>query len=251
MVKPAPALDPKSRLIFALDVPDGETALRFVDLLRDEVGLFKVGLQLFVAEGPQFLERLARDLPERLFLDLKFHDIPATVSSAAGRLLRGVKFTTVHCDQGPRGLAGAVAALGGQAGVLGVTVLTSAVTEDLLAVGIAPEYAADPARLVVLRAQLAQRAGCRGVVCGATEARAVKAACGPDFLVVCPGIRPAAAGVPGDDQRRIMTPEAAMRAGADYLVVGRPIRQAPDPAGAARDLVAEMTRGLAPREAGR
>jgi orotidine-5'-phosphate decarboxylase len=248
MTAPAFAPAPKDRLIFALDVPDGDAALRLVAMLREEVGLFKVGLQLFVAEGPQFLERLAREAPARLFLDLKFHDIPATVAGAAGRLFAGVRFTTVHCDQGPRGLAATVAAIGGHVGVLGVTVLTSAGPEDLLAVGISPEYAADPGKLVVLRARMAQAAGCRGVVCGGAEAAAVKAACGPDFLVVCPGIRPAAAGVAGDDQRRIMTPAAALQAGADFLVVGRPIRQAANPVAMARQIVAEMAQGLAARE---
>ncbi|MBM4284385.1 MAG: orotidine-5'-phosphate decarboxylase [Deltaproteobacteria bacterium] len=248
MTTPAPGDDPASRLIFALDVPDGEAARRWVDLLRQEVGLFKVGLQLFAAEGPRLLERLARDLPGRIFLDLKFHDIPATVAGAAGLLCDGVRFTTVHCDQGPKGLRSTVAAIAGRAAVLGVTVLTSAGPEDLLAVGIAPEYAADPARLVVLRAQLAQAAGCQGVVCAAPEARVVKAACGPDFLVVCPGIRPAGPRQAGDDQRRIMSPSQAMRAGADYLVVGRPIRGAADPAAAARSIVADMARGLASGE---
>ncbi len=241
-------MDAKNRLIFALDVPDGETALRFVDRLKDEVGLFKVGLQLFVAEGPAFLDRLAREAPEGIFLDLKFHDIPATVRSAAARLFQGVKFTTVHCDLGPRGLQQTVEAIGSAVGVLGVTVLTSAGPEDLLAVGIAPEYARNPARLVVLRAKMAQAAGCRGVICSGAEAAAVKAACGPGFLAVCPGIRLPETGVAGDDQRRIMTPEAAMRAGADYLVVGRPIREAVDPVAAARNIAAAMARGMAERE---
>ena len=241
-------MDSQSRLIFALDVPDGDAALRSVDLLRDEVGLFKVGLQLFVAAGPAFLERLARETPGGIFLDLKFHDIPATVRNAAGRLFKGVKFTTVHCDQGPRGLQQTVEAIGSEVAVLGVTVLTSVGAEDLLAVGIAPEYAADPVKLVVLRAKMAQAAGCRGVICAGAEVAAVKAACGPDFLAVCPGIRVPETGVKGDDQRRIMTPDEAMRAGADYLVVGRPIRQAADPVAAARNIVAAMARGMAERE---
>jgi orotidine-5'-phosphate decarboxylase len=111
---------------------------------------------------------------------------------------------------------------------------------------MAPEYQ-DPAKLVLLRAQLAQDAGCDGVVCAGSEAQAVKDACGPDFLVVCPAIRPAWSVVPGDDQSRITTPYDAIRAGADYLVVGRPIRQAADPAAAARRVVAEIARGLRDR----
>jgi orotidine-5'-phosphate decarboxylase len=126
-----------------------------------------------------------------------------------------------------------------------VTVLTHLDAQDLLAMGIAPEYARDPAKLVLLRARLAYEAGCHGVVCAGTEARAVKQEFGGDFLVVCPAIRPAWSLVAGDDQSRITTPYAAITAGADYLVVGRPIRQAPDPVAAARKVVAEIAQGLA------
>ncbi len=233
-------MEPRDRLIFPLDVPDADQARRYIDLLQGEVGLFKVGLELFVATGPQILQSLSAAMGVGFFLDLKFHDIPATMQAALQNLFAGVKFTTIHCEQG-KGLQGATAAARAQGiQVLGVTVLTSLNTADLLAGGIDPQYADPPVRLVLRRAALAQAAGCAGVVCAATEACAVKEQFGPDFLVVCPGIRPEWAAVPGDDQKRILTPYQALREGADYIVVGRPIRQAADPVAAARRVVAEI-----------
>ena len=141
-----------------------------------------------------------------------------------------------------------VAALQNGAKVLGVTVLTHLGPDDLEALGIASRVMRKtPAKLVLLRARLAKAAGCDGVVCAGTEARAVKDACGPEFLVVCPAIRPAWAAVPGDDQQRVMTPYEAIKAGADYLVVGRPIRLAADPVAAARKVVAEIEQGMRDR----
>jgi orotidine-5'-phosphate decarboxylase len=239
-------LQPRDRLIFPLDVPNKAEALRFISLLKDEVGLFKVGLELFVAEGPAFLQFLA-DTGVDYFLDLKFHDIPATVKSAQARIMRGARLTTVHVDQGRNSLRASVEALKTGVKVLGVTVLTHLGPDDLEALGIAGEYAQNPTRLVLLKAKLAKEAGCDGVVCAGTEAQAVKDAFGPDFLVVCPAIRPDWSMVPGDDQRRITTPYEAIKAGADYIVVGRPIRLAPAPAEAARRVAAEIVRGLAAR----
>lgn len=234
---------PKDRLIFALDVPDRTEAERYIKLLKDEVGLFKVGLELFVAEGPNFLKFLAANYSVEYFLDLKFHDIPATVRRAQARILKGAKLATVHVDSGRESLKA-----GGGVKLLGVTVLTHLGPDDLEAMGIAREYAQNPTKLVLLRAKLAKAAGCDGVVCAGTEARAVREVFGPDFLVVCPGIRPAWAVVPGDDQRRITTAHVAIRAGADYIVVGRPLRQATDPAEAARRVVQEIAAGLKDRE---
>ncbi len=125
-----------------------------------------------------------------------------------------------------------------------MTVLTSLSVADLLALGYDPEYARDPLQLVLRKARLAQEAGCHGVVCSGREVKAVKEACGQDFLVVCPGIRPEWAAVPEDDQERSVTPYAAINAGADYLVVGRPIRVAADPVAAAKKVVAEIARGM-------
>jgi orotidine-5'-phosphate decarboxylase len=230
---------PKDRLIFALDVPDRAEAERYVRLLQADVGLFKVGLELFVAEGPAFLHLLSERYGAAYFLDLKFHDIPATVRRAQARILPGARLATVHVDSGREILK----TPDSRVKLLGVTLLTHLGRADLAAMGLAPEYQ-DPARLVLLRARLARQAGCDGVVCAGAEARLVKEACGPDFLVVCPGIRPAWAVVPGDDQSRITTPYEAIQAGADYIVVGRPIRQAADPVAAARRVVEEIAEGL-------
>jgi orotidine-5'-phosphate decarboxylase len=238
---------PKDRLIFPLDVPNKAEAEKFIKLLQGEVGLFKVGLELFMAEGPAFLEFLAETARVDYFLDLKFHDIPATMARAQARIMKGAKLATVHVDQGRKTLRAAVAAIQDGVKVLGVTVLTHLDAQDLLAMGIAPEYARDPVKLVLLRARLAKEAGCHGVVCAGTEARAVKAEFGKNFLVVCPAIRPAWSLVAGDDQSRITTPVDAITAGADYLVVGRPIRLAADPVAAARRVVAEIAQGLAAR----
>jgi len=217
-------------------------AEKFIDLLREEVGLFKVGLELFMAEGPDFLKFMAANRVA-YFLDLKFHDIPATMMGAQARVMKGARLATVHIDQG-RKMRPTIEACKNGCKVLGVTVLTHLGPDDLEAMGIAPEYARDPTKLVLLRAKLAQEAGCDGVVCAGTEARAVKDKFGQDFLVVCPAIRPVWAAVKGDDQRRVTTPAEAIKAGADYLVVGRPIRLAQDPREAARKTVAEIAGAL-------
>jgi len=241
-------LKPKERLIFPLDVPDREQAASLISRLRNEVGLFKVGLELFMAEGPAFLQFMTDKARVDYFLDLKLHDIPATMRRAQARIMKGAKLTTVHVDQGRKTLKASVEALRNGVKVLGVTVLTHLGADDLEAMGIAREYAQDPAKLVLLRAGLARDAGCDGVVCAGTEAQAVKAQFGRDFLVVCPAIRPAWSVVAGDDQRRITTPYEAVRAGADYIVVGRPIRLADDPVLAAHRVVEEIERGLADRD---
>ncbi|MEJ5329884.1 MAG: orotidine-5'-phosphate decarboxylase [Desulfobaccales bacterium] len=237
-------MDPKDRLIFPLDVPSKEEAKRFIELLRDKVGLFKVGLELFMAEGPSFLKFMADEAGVEYFLDLKFHDIPATVLRAQAQIMKGARLATVHVDQGSRHLKANIDRWKNGVKILGVTVLTHLGPEDLEAMGFAPEYARDPSRLVLLRAKLAKEAGCDGVVCAGSEARAVKEQFGPDFLVVCPAIRPAWALVPGDDQRRITTPTEAIKAGADYIVVGRPIRLATDPREAADRVVEEIRLAL-------
>ena len=241
-------MEPKKHLIFPLDLPDRQQAWHYVELLRDEVGLFKVGWELFMAEGPQLLSDLASNLsPAQFFLDLKLYDIPNTLRGAIHSIVHGVALITIHCDLGPGTLKAIVGEAGNAFAVLAVTLLTSLSGEDLRALGYAPEYAEDPSRLVLLRAKLAKIAGCRGVICSGREARAVKAACGQGFLVVCPGIRPAWSVVAGDDQKRVVTPTEAMENGADYIVVGRPIRTAPDPVAAARRVSEEIAAGLAAR----
>jgi orotidine-5'-phosphate decarboxylase len=242
-------MDPKKHLILALDVPNREEALRLVELLRDEVGLFKVGWELFMAEGPQLLLDLVDNFsPIQFFLDLKLYDIPNTLRGAIHSIVHGVALITIHCDLGPRALKTMVSDIGNAFKVMAVTLLTSLSGEDLRALGFASQYADDPSRLVLLRAELAKDAGCHGVICSGREAGAVKKACGKDFLVVCPGIRPAWSAVAGDDQKRVVTPAEAMRNGADYIVVGRPIRTARDPVDAARRVVAEIAEGLEARQ---
>lgn len=236
-------LSPHERLIFALDVPDKASAVSCVQELRDHVGLFKVGLELFCAEGLGLLRELAGEIgAQRIFLDLKLYDIPATVLGALKAITPGVAFVTVPGDLGLTGLQKIVH--GTALAVLAVTVLTSMNGDDLLALGYEPDVAHDPTRLVVRRAKMAQAAGCRGVVCSGREVKAVKEACGRDFLAVCPGIRPAWAEVPGDDQKRIVTPFEAITNGADFIVVGRPIREAFVKVAAARQVEEEIAMAL-------
>lgn len=230
---------PRERLIFALDVPDAAAALGYVQELRNHVGLFKVGLELFLAEGQVLLRGLVETVgAHRIFLDLKLYDIPATVLGALRTVPPGLAMVTVPSDLGPAGLKKIVQ--GTELKVLAVTVLTSMNGDDLLALGYDASLAQDPTSLVVRKAKMAQEAGCVGVVCSGREVKAVKEACGKDFLAVCPGIRPAWAAVPGDDQKRIVTPYEAIRNGADYIVVGRPIRQADVKVAAARQVEEEI-----------
>jgi orotidine-5'-phosphate decarboxylase len=237
-------IDPKERLIFALDVPNPEAAHDLIERLSGHVGLFKVGLELFVRCGAQIIDRIQREADTGVFLDLKLHDIPATVERAMARIAElGVRFATVHCGESRAMLEAAVQGSDGQVGVLGVTVLTSVSAQDLRLAGIGDGAAAVLTDLVKRRAAMAKATGCRGVICSGLEAAALKAALGGDFLAVTPGIRPAA-GAPAGDQQRVTTPAAAIAAGADYLVVGRPIRDARNPAAAADAIVAEIAQGL-------
>jgi orotidine-5'-phosphate decarboxylase len=238
-------MKPRERLIFALDVPDKATALACVDELRDHVGLFKVGLELFLAEGRALLQELAAILgPQRIFLDLKLYDIPATVLGALRTVSPGLAFVTIPGDLGLAGLQKITADTDFK--VLAVTMLTSLTGEDLKALGFAPRLAKDPVKLVVRKAKMAQEAGCHGVVCSGREVKAVKEACGREFLAVCPGIRPAWAAVPGDDQKRIVTPYEAITNGADYIVVGRPIREADVKVAAACQVEEEIAMAMIP-----
>ncbi len=228
-------MTPRERLIVALDVPTADEARALVDRLAGGVGMFKVGSQLFTAAGPDFVRELV-GRGERVFLDLKFHDIPNTVASAvasAGQL--GVSLVDVHGLGGSAMMAaaaGALPALGCR--LLAITVLTSHDQDSLGEVGVTGAIAVSVERL----ARLAKDAGADGVVASPHEVGLIRDACGPDFLIVTPGIRPA--GAAQGDQARLATPAAARRAGADFLVVGRPITQAGDPRAAADAIVAEM-----------
>jgi orotidine-5'-phosphate decarboxylase len=237
---------PKDYIIFPLDVATRPEAEDLVRRLAGRVGLFKVGLELFIRSGPDLIHWIQNEGGADIFLDLKLHDIPVTVGRAmAGIAALQVALTTVHCGESARMLKAAVEASRGRTGVLAVTVLTSVGREDLRRSGMVPELADDMQALVLRRARTAQEAGCAGVVCSGWEAPAIKQALGREFLVVTPGIRPAWEGVGGDDQRRVMTPMQAVRDGADYIVIGRPIREAADPSAAAGRVAEEIAAGLA------
>jgi len=226
-------LTPKDRIIYALDVPDLAEARVHVARLAGHVGVFKVGLELFVKEGPEVV-RVVTGEGGRVFLDLKLHDIPATMRAALASVAAlGPRFVTVH-GEGLHGLDDAGAAAPDVC-VLAVTALTSLDGASLKAAGYR-DALCDPRELVLARARLAKAKGCGGVVCSGHEAAAVRRELGDGFVIVTPGIRPAWAGA--DDQARITTPAQAVADGADYLVIGRPIRMAADPAWAA-DRIAE------------
>jgi orotidine-5'-phosphate decarboxylase len=231
----------RKRLIVALDVPDAASAAELVSQLENTCHWFKVGLELFVAAGPAVLEPLvARG--HSVFLDLKFHDIPNTVAgairSAAGL---GVRMVNVHAAGGPAMLAAAKAALDGLSNppeLLAVTVLTSMDQNQANAIGLDRS----PADQVELLARMGLNAGIRGFVCSPEEVAKLRALTGPEGVLVTPGIRPAGAAI--GDQKRIATPAEALRQGASYLVVGRPITQASDPAEAAEAILKEMAEAL-------
>ncbi|KJS28435.1 MAG: orotidine 5-phosphate decarboxylase [Desulfatitalea sp. BRH_c12] len=231
---------PKEYIIFPLDVPTAEQARHLVSLLHAHVGMFKVGLELFIRTGPALLEWIGARARGGIFLDLKLHDIPETVRRAVRAITDfNVALTTVHCGESRAMLEAAVEGSQGKVRVLGVTVLTSIAAADLRTSGYSAQMADDVGRLVLHKAAMAQAAGCSGVVCSGHEAAGIKARFDPAFLAVTPGIR--LAGDNGqDDQQRIMTPALAIAQGADYLVIGRPIRDAADPVAAAEGIAREI-----------
>jgi orotidine-5'-phosphate decarboxylase len=241
-------MEAKERLIFPLDFPNREEALKHVRLVSGHVGLFKVGLELFVSEGPTVLKAISQEFGGKVFLDLKLHDIPETVSrTLRAARLDTVQFLTVHCAGGKEVLRKAAESVGDAVRILGVTVLTSLSKEDLVTLGVSKELAEKPTDLVLSRAQLAKEAGLSGVVYSGLEVGAVRQGVGQDFVLVTPGIRPKWSVVAGDDQKRIVTPYDAVRGGADYVVVGRPIRTAPNPADACVKIAEEIESGMRDR----
>ncbi len=235
----------KEYIIFPLDVPSVDAARDFVRLLSHHVGMFKVGLELFVRSGPDLVRWILDSGTAGVFLDLKFHDIPETVLRAmAGVAGLGAAFATVHCGENPAMLKAAVEGASGKVGVLGVTVLTSVSGKDIVSAGFCAEYGENPASLVMKRAQMAKTAGCTGIVCSGLEVSAIKKRFGREFAVVTPGIRPLWYGVSRDDQERITTPAQAVLNGSDYIVVGRPIRNAKDPKEAADRIAGEIATAI-------
>ncbi len=229
------ALRPRERLAFALDYPTLDDAERGAALVVEHAGVLKVGLELFVRSGPPAVQ-LGRQLGARVFLDLKLHDIPKTVARAVDSALElGASYLTVHAQGGPHMLREATRATeGSDLTLLAVTVLTSLDDADLNAIGVSAQTGEQARRL----ARLAFDYGVRGFVCSAAEVGGLRTELGEDALLVTPGIRPAAADL--GDQKRVGTPAEAIASGSDILVVGRPIRDAADPAAAAARLVSEI-----------
>jgi orotidine-5'-phosphate decarboxylase len=230
-------MTPRERLIVAVDVPKADAASELVDRLAGRVGLFKLGSQAFTAAGPELVREVV-GRGERVFLDLKFHDIPNTVAGAVASAAQlGVSLATLHGLGGRAMLeaaVGALPALGTK--LLAITILTSHDEATLGEIGVGGGVSDSVRRLALL----AKDAGMDGVVASPHEVALVREACGPGFLIVTPGIRPA--GAASGDQARAATPAAALSAGADYLVVGRPITEAKDPGAAADAIVREMER---------
>jgi len=233
------AMSPADRLVVALDVPSASEALRLAEILKGRVGMLKIGLELFCAEGPAFVKSVQRYAP--VFLDLKLHDIPTTVKRALETLLPlDPRLINIHAQGGPGMIQAASEAVrahrsrGGQTELLAVTVLTSLDREALAAYGLAME----PGELALNLATLAQRHGADGVVCSAQEVTQLRQACGSGFSFLTPGIRPR--GSETQDQARVVTPDQALRNGSTWLVVGRPITHAQDPGEAADRILSDM-----------
>jgi orotidine-5'-phosphate decarboxylase len=225
------AMEARDRLIVALDASTREEILSLADLLEGVAGVLKIGLQAFVANGPDIVREIT-GRGARVFLDLKIHDIPNTAARAVAEAASlGVAMTTVHAAGGESMLR---ACSGSEALVLGVTVLTSLDEEELRSIG----FSGSPVSNAVRLARLVQRAGLGGVVASPLEIGAIRQACGEGLVIVTPGIRPS--GAEAGDQRRTMTPREAIEAGADYIVVGRPITAASDPQGAAQRVLDQM-----------
>ena len=232
---------PKDYIIFPLDFSNQREALSYVDLLKDHVGIFKVGLELFIAQGPEILKKIHDVTEAGIFLDLKLHDIPATVKRAfLAASAYQPRFVTVHCDEGKAVLRDVARSNQGNTKILAITVLTSLDQDKLEALGYNRKYAENLSALVLLRARMAMEAGCHGIVCSGHEVGMVKKEVSPHLIAVTPGIRPAWSIVDGDDQKRVVTPAQAVKAGADYIVIGRPIRDAADPRKAAEMTAEEI-----------
>ncbi len=235
------------KLIFALDAASFEEAVSWIELLSDHVGMFKVGKELFTSAGPKIIEYI-KQRNQRVFLDLKFHDIPNTVARAAESAFRlGVDMFNVHASGGTKMIQETVKAVESIAAknnqnkpvVLAVTVLTSLNNDDIREIG----FEKTTNDLVLHLAKLAKKAGAGGVVASPQDIVALRAGLGDDFILVTPGIRSSGEAV-NDDQKRTLSAEEAIKLGADYIVVGRPIRKAADPLIACSNIVQEIYAGM-------
>lgn len=234
----------RNKIIVALDVDNVDKAVALVDKLKDEVGAFKIGLELANSAGLSVIEAVKSAGAERIFYDCKFHDIPNTVAGASRAAAKlGVWMFNVHCSGGSAMMKAAVDAAFNTANdtgakkplLIGVTVLTS-IDRDTL--NMEMRVAGTVAEQVVSLAKTAKESGLDGVVASPHEIELIRKECGPDFVIVTPGVRPAGADI--GDQKRVMTPDEAVKRGADYLVIGRPITGATDPAQAAREIAASI-----------
>jgi len=235
----------KDYIIFPLDLPSVRKAREYVKMLSDSVGMFKIGLELFIRSGPEIVNFIHDSGTAKVFLDLKLHDIPVTVLRAMeGIADLGVTFATVHCSESNKMLEAAVDGGKGKVDILGVTVLTSVSGEDIMLAGFKEEFYSDISGLVLQRAVNAKKAGLAGIVCSGLEVEMIKAEIGKDFVAVTPGIRPLWEGMKKDDQQRITTPTDAIQSGSDYIVIGRPIRDAKDPRKAAIRIADEIEAAL-------
>jgi len=234
MKSPSTTVSPRDRLIVALDFPTKSKALALVSALSDAVSIYKIGLQLYTAAGPEIIRAVAAT-GAKIFLDLKLHDIPNTVAkavAAAGEL--GVQMLTVHLSGGRAMLSAAVEARPPNLFLLGVTVLTSATPETLSETGVNSGIEEQVLRL----AELGQRSGIDGLITSPHEIRVLRERFGDQMRLITPGVRPSWAAA--NDQKRFTTPNEALRSGADYLVIGRPITADPDPRAAVDRLLAEI-----------
>ena len=233
------SMSPIDSLVVALDVPSVKEAIALAECLSGVVGVFKVGLELFCAEGPDIVRGIQKYAP--VFLDLKLHDIPTTVKRAMSAVLDlDPLLINIHALGGLDMMMAASETIkahrqnGGRTRLLAVTILTSMDSAALEQLNIAGE----PSEAALRLARLAKRAGCDGVVCSAMESAMTRAECGEEFLLLTPGIRPL--GAETQDQVRVVTPSEAVKSGSNWIVVGRPITRAPDPAAAAKAILSEM-----------
>ena len=234
----------KDYIIFPLDVSTYDEAMKYVTLLKDSVGLFKVGLELFASQGPAILIGIREMTDAKVFLDLKLHDIPETMRRAfLAATQYSPEFISVHCDQGDGFLKDVAEQNPGNTKILAITLLTSLNSKNLARLGFVDEYVKDLSKLVLLRARIAKEAGCHGIVCSGHEVALIKKELS-GMIALTPGIRPEWSLVSKDDQKRIVTPASAVKSGADYIVVGRPIRDAKDPRDAAKRVAEEIESAL-------
>ena len=236
--------DYKDYIVFPLDFDSKEKAFEYVKILDGKVGMFKIGLELFIKEGPDVVRSIKKMTNAGIFLDLKLHDISVTVKKAMQSANRvGADLITVHCSS-KKMLEMAVQGGAGKIQVLGVTLLTDNDANDLKMAGFKDEYCDDVNLLVLKRAQMAYKAGCAGIVCSGKEVGNIRLKFGKKFLCVTPGIRPSWSITGNDDQKRITTPAMAVQSGSDLIVIGRPIRDAHDPVKAVQKISDEIEKVL-------